>query len=109
MPRTKGSKDILGWREHCLTRDLALGAESAEELSEEVRHCALDLYAFKERKKRQIAAVLADWANEFSNLPHGLLKALQGRGSCLLGEHHSGVYGRARGGCGPGHRDHAQA
>jgi hypothetical protein len=34
MARTQGTKDIIGWQEHSLVRDLALGAESGEELAE---------------------------------------------------------------------------
>jgi hypothetical protein len=33
VPRTKGSLDITGWREHSLIRDLALNAETVEDLS----------------------------------------------------------------------------
>ena len=68
MARTQGTKDIVGWQEHSLVRDLALGAESGEELAEKYDIAPQTVRDFKRRKKARIAAVLADWSNEFSDV-----------------------------------------
>jgi hypothetical protein len=68
VARTKGSKDIVGWTGHALVRDLALGAESVEELGGKYDFPPDTIHHFKMRKKPQIAAVLADWSNEFFDL-----------------------------------------
>jgi hypothetical protein len=68
MARTQGTKDIVGWQEHSLVRDLALGAESGEALAEKYDIAPQTVRDFKRRKKARIAAVLADWENEFSDL-----------------------------------------
>jgi hypothetical protein len=68
MPRTKGSQDIRGWRYHGLIRDLAANDLHAEELAEKYGVEADTVYHFRERHKAEVAAVLADWSDEFSDL-----------------------------------------
>jgi len=67
-PRPKGSQNIKGWREHELLRDLALNEEGVESLAEKYEVQPQAIYDFRWRRKGDIAHVLADWANEFSDL-----------------------------------------
>jgi hypothetical protein len=68
VARTKGSKDIVGLTEHSLVRDLALGAESVDELAQKYEIPPDTIRHFKMRKKPQIKAVRDQWENEFSDI-----------------------------------------
>jgi hypothetical protein len=68
MPRTKGARGIKGWVEHELLRALALGEESVEELAEKFDVPPNTIHHFNLRNKHRIAAVLANWSDEFLDL-----------------------------------------
>jgi hypothetical protein len=67
MARTKGAQHIKGWREHGLLRDLALNEESVEALAEKYDIQPQTVYDFRYRNKHRIAAILADWSDQFSD------------------------------------------
>jgi hypothetical protein len=83
MPRTKGATGIKGWVEHELLRALALGEESVEELAEKFDLPPNTIHHFNLRNKHRIAAVLANWSDEFG--PVGGQKACSHRGFDLFG------------------------
>jgi hypothetical protein len=82
MPRTLGAIEIRGWRKHGLIRDLAAGTDSVEVLAERYSVHPSSVYGFKDRHASEIAAVLADWSDEFSDLwsvkKHNRIADLQG-------------------------------
>jgi hypothetical protein len=68
MPKTKGARDIQGWREYGLIRDLALNEKTAAHLAEDYDVAEQTVYDFKMRHKAEVAAVLAEWSDEFAGL-----------------------------------------
>jgi hypothetical protein len=67
MARTKGSKDIVGWQLHTILRELALNEKRPELIAEEQEIPVDTVYKLRWRNKAKIAAILADWSNEFSD------------------------------------------
>jgi hypothetical protein len=68
MPRTKGALEIAGFVNMASFVTLLSGPKNVEELAAKYDVQPTSVYAFKARKRAQIAAVLADWSNEFSDL-----------------------------------------